>query len=200
MKLSIRNTACLLGVILTVGPVASLRAQRELTRIPDPFGSHESFGAHNNARLRSFVDSFGFDYEFASSTEYYEGGRFDAALDAYDQALADAPGYADALNNRAAALSSLGRLDEALAALDAALAARPDYVEAHFNRGNVLRDLMRLDEAEASFDRAIAREILGDKPIVMSAHNTRPHVIDLIAQGVAAGREAERRHLRCQVD
>ena len=51
-----------------------------LTRVPDPFGTHESFGAHNNARLRAFLDGFGFDYEFASSTEYYASGRFDAAL------------------------------------------------------------------------------------------------------------------------
>jgi lysyl-tRNA synthetase class 1 len=53
---------------------------KPLTRIPDPFGTHESFGAHNNARLRAFLDSFGFAYEFASSTEYYTSGRFDAAL------------------------------------------------------------------------------------------------------------------------
>jgi lysyl-tRNA synthetase class 1 len=52
---------------------------RPLTRIPDPFGTHDSFGAHNNARLRAFLDSFGFEYEFASSTEYYASGRFDAA-------------------------------------------------------------------------------------------------------------------------
>ncbi|MBV9532261.1 MAG: lysine--tRNA ligase [Bradyrhizobium sp.] len=53
---------------------------RPLTRVPDPFGTHESFGAHNNARLRAFLDQFGFDYEFASSTDYYMSGRFDAAL------------------------------------------------------------------------------------------------------------------------
>ena len=53
---------------------------KPLTRIPDPFGTHDSFGAHNNARLRSFLDSFGFEYEFASSTDYYAAGRFDAAL------------------------------------------------------------------------------------------------------------------------
>ena len=51
-----------------------------LTRVPDPFGTHPSFGAHNNARLQAFLDSFGFEYEFASSTEYYASGRFDAAL------------------------------------------------------------------------------------------------------------------------
>jgi lysyl-tRNA synthetase class 1 len=53
---------------------------KPLTKIPDPFGTHSSFGAHNNARLRAFLDAFGFDYEFASSTDYYSEGRFDEAL------------------------------------------------------------------------------------------------------------------------
>ncbi len=53
---------------------------KPLTRIPDPFGTHESFGHHNNARLRSFLDSFGFEYEFQSATEWYASGRFDEAL------------------------------------------------------------------------------------------------------------------------
>src|SRR3954462_273958 len=53
---------------------------KPLTRVPDPFGTHPSFGAHNNARLRAFLDAFGFDYEFASSTEYYTSGKFDAKL------------------------------------------------------------------------------------------------------------------------
>jgi lysyl-tRNA synthetase class 1 len=51
-----------------------------LTKVRDPFGTHESFGAHNNARLRAFLDGFGFDYEFMSSTEQYRSGRFDAVL------------------------------------------------------------------------------------------------------------------------
>src|SRR5713226_60550 len=53
---------------------------RPLTRVPDPFGTHPSFGAHNNARLRAFLDAFGFDYEFMSSTACYASGRFDQAL------------------------------------------------------------------------------------------------------------------------
>ena len=53
---------------------------KPLTQVRDPFGTHDSFGAHNNARLRAFLDAFGFEYEFASSTEYYKSGRFDAAL------------------------------------------------------------------------------------------------------------------------
>lgn len=51
-----------------------------LTKTPDPFGTHESFAHHNNARLRAFLDQFGFDYDFRSSTEEYESGRFDAML------------------------------------------------------------------------------------------------------------------------
>jgi lysyl-tRNA synthetase class 1 len=53
---------------------------KPLTQVPDPFGTHSSFGAHNNARLRAFLDSFGFDYEFASSSDYYASGKFDDAL------------------------------------------------------------------------------------------------------------------------
>jgi lysyl-tRNA synthetase class 1 len=53
---------------------------KPLTRVPDPFGTHDSFGAHNNARLRAFLDQFGFDYEFMSSTDCYTSGRFDDAL------------------------------------------------------------------------------------------------------------------------
>jgi lysyl-tRNA synthetase class 1 len=53
---------------------------KPLTRIPDPFGCHESFAHHNNALLREFLDRFGFDYEFVSSTDYYAAGRFDEAL------------------------------------------------------------------------------------------------------------------------
>ena len=53
-----------------------------LTKVPDPFEKYESFAHHNNAMLRQFLDRFGFDYEFASSTDYYTGGRFDAALKA----------------------------------------------------------------------------------------------------------------------
>jgi lysyl-tRNA synthetase class 1 len=53
---------------------------RPLTAVPDPFGTHDSFGAHNNARLKAFLDAAGFRYEFASSTDYYRSGRFDAAL------------------------------------------------------------------------------------------------------------------------
>ena len=54
---------------------------KPLSRVPDPFGSaHPSFAAANNARLRAFLDAFGFDYEFLSATHCYSSGRFDGAL------------------------------------------------------------------------------------------------------------------------
>ncbi len=52
-----------------------------LSRIPDPFGAgFESFAAHNNAKLRAFLDRFGFDYEFVSASDRYNAGGFDEAL------------------------------------------------------------------------------------------------------------------------
>jgi lysyl-tRNA synthetase class 1 len=54
--------------------------EKPLTVVPDPFGEHESFGAHNNARLRAFLDGFGFQYEFLSATDCYRSGRFDEVL------------------------------------------------------------------------------------------------------------------------
>lgn len=53
---------------------------KPLTVVRDPFGTHTSFGAHNNARLRAFLDGFGFEYEFISSTDCYHSGRFDEVL------------------------------------------------------------------------------------------------------------------------
>ncbi|WP_170397274.1 lysine--tRNA ligase [Ruegeria arenilitoris] len=51
-----------------------------LTKVRDPFGTHAGFAQHNNAMLCDFLDSFGFEYEFASATDYYTSGRFDEML------------------------------------------------------------------------------------------------------------------------
>jgi lysyl-tRNA synthetase, class I len=53
---------------------------KPLTAIPDPFGTAESYGHNMNRRLRSFLDGFGFEYEFVSATERYRSGRFNATL------------------------------------------------------------------------------------------------------------------------
>jgi lysyl-tRNA synthetase class 1 len=65
---------------------------KPLTSVPDPFGGeHPSFAHHNNARLRRFLDQFGFDYEFYSATESYRAGLFDETLlkmlRAYDKVM-----------------------------------------------------------------------------------------------------------------
>jgi len=57
-----------------------LHIGKPLMHVPDPFGKYESFGHHNNAMLCRFLDSFGFDYEFQSSTDWYKNGRFDNSL------------------------------------------------------------------------------------------------------------------------
>ncbi|MEQ8369976.1 MAG: lysine--tRNA ligase [Alphaproteobacteria bacterium] len=76
-------------------PNAAMMAEhlgKPLSAVPDPFGTHESFAAHNNARLRGFLDSFGFAYEFVSASECYRAGRFDDALRGvlrhYDEVMA----------------------------------------------------------------------------------------------------------------
>ena len=54
--------------------------QKPLTSVPDPYGLYDSFGGHNNAMLRRFLDTFGFAYEFYSATEFYKSGQFDDTL------------------------------------------------------------------------------------------------------------------------
>lgn len=64
---------------------------RPLTAVPDPFSTHESYGHHMNSRLRSFLDSFAFDYEFVSATQKYQSGAFDQTmlrvLEKYDELM-----------------------------------------------------------------------------------------------------------------
>src|SRR5262249_61089948 len=71
-------------------PAAHLH--QPLSAIPDPFSNeYPSFAAHNNARLRRFLDQFGFEYEFFSATECYKAGMFDETLlkmlRVYDQVM-----------------------------------------------------------------------------------------------------------------
>ena len=66
--------------------------EKPLTQVMDPFGTHPSFGEHNNNRLRDFLDSYNFEYEFVSATECYKSGRFDDCLkrvfEHYDEIMA----------------------------------------------------------------------------------------------------------------
>ena len=66
--------------------------QRPLCRVPDPFGTHDSFGGHNNAMLQRFLSTFGFEHEFIAASEFYASGRFDETLlraaEKYDEIMA----------------------------------------------------------------------------------------------------------------
>ncbi len=53
---------------------------KPLTDIPDPFNEHKSFGDYMNNKLCSFLDKFGFEYEFCSATNYYKTGKFDEMM------------------------------------------------------------------------------------------------------------------------
>jgi lysyl-tRNA synthetase, class I len=72
--------------------VLEANLHKPLTQVPDPFGCCQSFAHHNNTQLRAFLDGFGFEYEFMSSTEQYKSGAFDKTLltmlDRYDQVMA----------------------------------------------------------------------------------------------------------------
>ena len=65
--------------------------QQPLSRVPDPWGTHDSYAAHNNAKLCGFLDRFGFDYEFLSATDAYMSGKYDDALirmlEKYDEVM-----------------------------------------------------------------------------------------------------------------
>ncbi|MGA2663752.1 MAG: lysine--tRNA ligase [Nitrososphaerales archaeon] len=45
-----------------------------VTRVPDPFGCHSSFGEHVGSLLRASLDSLGIEYTFMSGAEVYRTG------------------------------------------------------------------------------------------------------------------------------
>ena len=53
---------------------------KPLTSIPDPFNKFDSFGKHNNEMLKDFLNKFNFKFDFKSSTENYQTGKFNESL------------------------------------------------------------------------------------------------------------------------
>lgn len=51
-----------------------------LSKVPDPFGVEKSYSMNMNDRLCQFLDHYGFDYEFRSSTDCYNTGIFNDGL------------------------------------------------------------------------------------------------------------------------
>ena len=109
----------------------------------------------------------------AQAVQLHRQGRVIEAERLYAEILKVQPGQIDALNNRGAALSSLGRDEEALASFRTAFELKPGHVEAHYNYGSSLRNLGRYEEALASFDRALAL-----RPDYVKAHNNRGAVLE----------------------
>jgi len=97
-----------------------------------------------------------YNLHFEQGNLFHASQEFEAAIAAYDQALAIKPDKHAALYNKGVALYALGRYEEAIAAYDQALAIKPDYHEALNNKGNALSDLGRYEEAIAAYDQALA--------------------------------------------
>lgn len=98
-------------------------------------------------------------------------GKLDAAVMLHDMAIAMAPDYFEAFNNRGNALKTLKRYDEALESFAAAIALKPDYFEAHLNRGIVLRLMMRFDEALDAIGTALRYS-----PNLLQAYSNRGNI------------------------
>ena len=78
-----------------------------------------------------------------------DGGRIDAAIEAFEALTQDFPELPEPYNNLAVLHASRGDLDRARAALDEAVRALPSYALAHENLGDI-----HLRLAERAYDRA----------------------------------------------
>jgi tetratricopeptide (TPR) repeat protein len=107
----------------------------------------------------------------ALGTLLSQSGSAEPALGWFDKAVALAPSFVDAHNNRGVALQQLGRLPEALAAFRRALDIAPGHLNALMNSGNVLQLLGHDTEALQVFDR-----ILAAKPDLAEAALKRAYV------------------------
>ena len=83
-------------------------------------------------------------------------GEFDAAMAAYDQALAVKPDFAEVFYNRGTLLHQERQLQAALESLESALAVNAAFAQAHCRRGDILRELGQLDAAQQCYRQTIA--------------------------------------------
>lgn len=164
------------------GTLAAIRTKLASTREQMPLFDTETFTRHLESAFRAMAErsrrgqapeSFSVTGERQSTpvampipgnaaAAFLEGCRligennFSAALARFEEAIAVAPDFIEALTNRGGVLMALNRPDEAIRSLDLALALNPDMPEAWNNRGNALSVLGRHEEAVKSFDRVLA--------------------------------------------
>jgi len=86
---------------------------------------------------------------------HFEAGRYEAAVEAYQQLLQEEPEDASLHTSLAGVLGAVGRFDEAMKHLDTALALQPLSVEAYHNRAVVLERRDRREEAIEQYRTAL---------------------------------------------
>ncbi|MEA5420176.1 tetratricopeptide repeat protein [Spirulina sp. CCNP1310] len=89
------------------------------------------------------------------ANQLFELRQHDAALVAYDQAIAQESGRPEPWYGRGSTLYALDRYEEAIAAYEQAIALRRDNTLSWYSKGNALFQLKRYEEAIAAYEQAI---------------------------------------------
>jgi predicted O-linked N-acetylglucosamine transferase (SPINDLY family) len=102
-------------------------------------------------------------------------GHTEGAVELFGRAITLRPTFAEAHNNRGAALHRLKRYEQALDNYDKAVLLKPSDADAHYNRGLALAALKRHDNALESYDKAVAL-----RPDHAESHSNRGHALDAL--------------------
>jgi len=92
---------------------------------------------------------------FSSGDAKKNSGRYDEAIEDYDQAIRVEPNYAKAYNNRGLAYYHKHDYDRAIAEFNQAITLDPNYADAYNNRGLAYYAKRDMDKALADYDQAI---------------------------------------------
>jgi len=99
-------------------------------------------------------------------------GRFDEAIDSYNQAIQIYPNNPDTHYNLGFAFQNLSEFDNAVNSYNKAIQLKPDYVDAYGNLGNALKELGRLDDSIHSYNKVIQL-----KPDYAEAYSNRGNAL-----------------------
>jgi len=119
----------------------------------DSWGKRSAFEVQTTD---SGQDSLSAEEWLNKGVELYSQGKYDQAIEAYDQAISINPQYAEAWNNKGLALRALGEYDEAIKAYDQAISINPQIAEAWSNKGVAFYNQGKYNEAIKAYDQAIS--------------------------------------------